>query len=71
VLTSRLSKLESVRISWRQLTGVAADANLVTLPSVKLPDTVDAVVSQALEFDPVLQLAPAGLPPRRPARRWK
>ena len=67
VLTSRLSKLESVRISWRQLTGVAADANLVNLPQVKLPDTVDAVVEQALEFNPVLQLAQAELQTARKA----
>ena len=61
VLTSRLGKLEGVRVSWRQLTGVAPDWELVTPPQVNLPGTVDAMVEQALEFNPVLQLAQSEL----------
>lgn len=61
VLTSRLSKLESVRVSWRQLTGIVADREFVNPPQVKLPETVDAMVEQATEFNPVIQLAQAEL----------
>jgi adhesin transport system outer membrane protein len=61
VLTSRLGKLESARVTWRQLTGLTADQDLVNPPPVKLPETVDAMVAQAFEFNPVLQLAQAEL----------
>jgi len=61
VLTSRLGKLESVRVNWRQLTGLTADQDLTSPPQVKLPETVDAMLAQAFEFNPVLQLAQAEL----------
>lgn len=59
VLTSRLGKLESARVNWRQLTGLSADQDLINPPQVKLPETVDAMLAQAFEFNPVLQLAQA------------
>jgi adhesin transport system outer membrane protein len=61
VLTSRLGKLEGVRVNWRQLTGLSADQDLNSPPPVKLPETVDAMLAQAFEFNPVLQLAQAEL----------
>lgn len=59
VLTSRLGKLEGVRVYWRQLTGLSADQDLASPPPVKLPETVDAMLAHTFEFNPVLQLAQA------------
>lgn len=61
VLTSRLGRLESARVSWMQLTGFNAPDELVLTPPPAPPETIEAAISQALGAFPQVQQAKAAI----------
>ncbi len=56
-LTSRLVRLESSRVQWKQLTGVEAPTDLVDLRAITAPKSLEAALEAAYISNPVLMLA--------------
>lgn len=59
VLTSRLARLEAVRSTWRQVTGLAPPETLDDAPWVRLPESLDTALQIALSEHPMVRLAEA------------
>lgn len=58
-MTSRLVRLETARVQWKQLTGVEAPVELVSLKSVGGPKSLEQAIDASFFSNPVVMLARA------------